>query len=77
MENYLKVYRALHHLTQAQLAEKLGVSRANISAIEKGHYDPSLRLAFHLARFFEVNIEDLFLYKDELKSNSYTKDVDL
>ncbi|HWP98407.1 MAG TPA: helix-turn-helix transcriptional regulator [Syntrophomonadaceae bacterium] len=77
MENYLKVYRALHHLTQAQLAEKLGVSRANISAIEKGHYDPSLRLAFHLAHFFEVSIEDLFLYKDELKPGPYSKDGDI
>lgn len=67
MENYLKVYRALHKLTQADLAEKLEVSRANISAIEKGHYDPSLRLAFKLARFFEVSIEDLFVYKDANK----------
>lgn len=67
MENYLKVYRALHHLTQADLAQKLGVSRANISAIEKGHYDPSLRLAFHMAHFFQVNIEDLFLYKNDPK----------
>lgn len=67
MENYLKVYRALHKLTQADLAERLAVSRANISAIEKGHYDPSLRLAFKLAGFFEVSIEDLFVYKETAK----------
>jgi len=42
----------------------LGVSRANLSAIEKGHYDPSLRLAFRLANFFQVKIEDLFVYKE-------------
>lgn len=65
MENYLKVYRALHKLTQADLAQKLGISRANISAIEKGHYDPSLRLAFRLAAFFQVSIEDLFVYKED------------
>ncbi|MEN6390372.1 MAG: helix-turn-helix transcriptional regulator [Syntrophomonas sp.] len=64
MHNYLKVYRALHNITQADLAGRLGVSRANLSAIEKGHYDPSLRLAFRLANFFQVKIEDLFVYKE-------------
>lgn len=64
MHNYLKVYRALHNITQADLASRLGVSRANLSAIEKGHYDPSLRLAFRLANFFQVKIEDLFVYKE-------------
>lgn len=64
MHNYLKVYRALHNITQADLAARLGVSRANLSAIEKGHYDPSLRLAFRLANFFQVKIEDLFVYKE-------------
>ena len=60
MKNYVKVYRAMHNLTQAQLAEKLEVSRATINAIEKEHYDPSLKLAFKMARFFEVKIEELF-----------------
>lgn len=67
MQNYLKVYRALHNITQADLAVRLGVSRANLSAIEKGHYDPSLRLAFRLANFFQVKIEDLFVYKESDK----------
>jgi len=50
----------MHDLTQAELANKLGVTRATINAIEKGRYDPSLKLAFKIARFFEVPIEHLF-----------------
>jgi len=60
MKNYVKVYRAMHNLTQAQLAEKLEVSRATVNAIEKERYDPSLKLAFKMARLFEVKIEVLF-----------------
>ncbi|HQA50372.1 MAG TPA: helix-turn-helix transcriptional regulator [Syntrophomonadaceae bacterium] len=60
MKNYVKVFRAIHNMTQAQLAEKLGVSRATINAIEKGRYDPSLKLAFKMARLFNVTIESLF-----------------
>ncbi len=61
MKNKLKVYRAIHDLTQEGLACKLGVTRATINAIEKGRYDPSLKLAFKMARFFHVEIEELFL----------------
>lgn len=60
MRNKLKVYRAMHDLTQEELANKLGVTRATINAIEKGRYDPSLKLAFKIARFFEVSIENIF-----------------
>jgi len=60
MKNRLKVYRAIHDLTQEQLARKVDVTRATINAIENGRYDPSLRLAFQIARFFEVQIEELF-----------------
>lgn len=60
MKNKIKVYRAMHDLTQAQLAEKLQVSRATVNAIEKDRYDPSLKLAFKMARLFKVNIEVLF-----------------
>lgn len=60
MKNRLKVYRAMHDLTQAQLADKLDVSRATINAIENERYDPSLKLAFQMAHFFDVRIEDLF-----------------
>ena len=64
-KNKLKVLRAVHELTQEQLAEKVGVSRQTVIAIESNKYNPSLDLAFKLARLFQVSIEDIFLYKDE------------
>jgi len=64
MKNKLKVYRAMHDLTQENLAEKLEVTRQTIISIEHGKYDPSLRLAFKMARFFGVKIEDIFVYED-------------
>ncbi|MDP7079578.1 MAG: helix-turn-helix transcriptional regulator [Candidatus Undinarchaeales archaeon] len=63
MKNRLKVYRAEHDLTQQDLAGKLGVTRQTIIAIERGKYDPSLELAFKIARHFEVSIEDVFKYE--------------
>lgn len=65
MKNRLKVYRAMYDLTQEGLATKLGVTRATINSIENGKYDPSLKLAFQIAQFFKVNIEDVFIYGDE------------
>jgi len=67
MKNRLKVYRAMHDLTQEALAEKLGVTRQTIVSLENGKYDPSIHLAFKAARFFGVRIEDLFIV-DEQKS---------
>lgn len=64
MKNKLKVYRAMHDLTQETLAEKLGITRQTIIAIEKGKYDPSLELAFKIAKFFDVKIEDIFIYEE-------------
>jgi len=63
MINKLKVYRAMHDITQENLAKKLGVTRQTIIAIEKNKYDPSLNLAFKMAKFFKVQIEDIFIYK--------------
>ncbi|GIU25645.1 helix-turn-helix transcriptional regulator [Shewanella sp. MBTL60-007] len=60
MKNRLKVLRAERDWTQADLAEKLEVSRQTINAIEKGKYDPSLPLAFKVARLFEMPIEAIF-----------------
>jgi putative transcriptional regulator len=60
MKNKLKVYRAMHNLTQEQLAEKIGVTRQTIIAIEANKYLPSLRLAFKMAELFDVTIEDIF-----------------
>lgn len=60
MKNRLRVLRAEHDLTQAQLASQLEVSRQTINAIEVGKYDPSLPLAFKIADVFSQKIEDIF-----------------
>lgn len=60
MKNKLRVLRADHHWSQAELADKLNVSRQTINAIENGKYDPSLPLAFKLAYLFETTIEAIF-----------------
>ena len=60
MKNLIKVERARHDLTQAQLAEKLGVSRQTIHAIEKNKFNPSVTLAIKMARYFNVTVEYLF-----------------
>jgi putative transcriptional regulator len=60
MKNKLKVYRAMHDLTQEELAKELKVTRQTIIAIEKLKYDPSLSLAFKISRLFKVKIEDIF-----------------
>lgn len=60
MENRLRVLRAERRWSQAELAERLGVSRQTVNAIETGKYDPSLPLAFSIARVFELKIEDVF-----------------
>ncbi|MDD1654069.1 MAG: helix-turn-helix transcriptional regulator [Methanomicrobiales archaeon] len=67
MKNKVKVYRAIHDLTQEQLADALGVTRQTILAIEKGKYDPSLELAFRIARHFRVSIEEVFLWEEPLE----------
>lgn len=60
MNNRLKVLRAEHDLTQADLADRLDVSRQTVNALETGKYDPSLPLAFKIARLFGLRIEDIF-----------------
>ena len=60
MKNRLKVLRAERDWTQAQLAQGLGVSRQAVNAIETGKYDPSLPLAFKIARLFGQRIEEIF-----------------
>ena len=60
MKNRLKVLRAERDWSQADLAERLEVSRQTVNAIETGRYDPSLPLAFRLAEVFETTIEAIF-----------------
>ena len=64
MKNKVKVYRAMYDLTQEALAQKLGITRQTIISIEKGKYDPSLELAFKIARTFKVTLEDVFQYEE-------------
>lgn len=60
MKNQLKVLRAMHDWSQADLAERLDVSRQAVNAVETGKYDPSLPLAFKIARLFGKPIEEIF-----------------
>jgi len=60
MNNKLKILRATHNWSQAELADRLDVSRQAVNAIETGKYDPSLPLAFKLARLFGMQIEEVF-----------------
>ena len=69
MRNRLKVLRAERDWTQADLAARVGVSRQTINAVEKGKYDPSLPLAFGLARLFDSAIENIF-YPDVEENGS-------
>ncbi len=64
MKNRLKVYRATLNLTQEELAEKAHVTRQTIISIESGKYEPSIQLAFKLAKIFNVHIEELFVYEE-------------
>jgi putative transcriptional regulator len=60
VKNRLRELRSERNWSQADLAERVGVSRQTINAIETGKYDPSLPLAFALARIFKLTIEDMF-----------------
>jgi putative transcriptional regulator len=69
MLNKLRVYRAIADLTQEDLAEKIGVSRQTVIAIESDKYLPSLGLAFRIAKLFKVKIEDIFTNEGGLDEN--------
>lgn len=60
MRNRLHILRAERNWSQAELAERLGVSRQTVNALETGKYDPSLPLAFKIARLFQMPIEAIF-----------------
>ena len=65
MKNSLKVERAIHNLTQEQLAQALGVSRQTIHAIESGKYVPSTVLALKLAKLFNKEVGEIFKLEEE------------
>ena len=68
MRNRLKVLRAERNWSQADLADRLQVSRQSVNAIETGKYDPSLPLAFKIARVFALPIEQIFSDDDAVQS---------
>jgi putative transcriptional regulator len=65
VDNRLAELRKASDLTQQDLADRVGVTRQTIISLEGGRYNPSILLAFRLARSFEVRIEDMFLYSGE------------
>ena len=65
MRTAIKEHRARMNLTQEQLADKVGVRRETIVFLEKGKYNPSLRLAYDVARVLGVRIDELFFFDDE------------
>jgi len=64
VKNRLRVLRAERHWSQAELAREVGVSRQTINALEIQKYDPSLPLAYKIARLFDRPVEEIFLYDD-------------
>ena len=67
MKNNLEKFRKEKNLSQEELAEILEVSRQTICSLEKGKYNPSILLAFKIAKFFKTHIENIFIYGDDEK----------
>lgn len=65
MRNCLEEFRRERNMNQEELAGALGVSRQTIISLERGKYNPSILLAFKIARYFGKQIEDLFIYEEE------------
>lgn len=70
MKNRLEELRASHQWTQQELADRLDVSRQTVISLEQGRYNPSLRLAFRIARVFGLKIEQIFLDEEEKENES-------
>ena len=68
MNNRLEEIRKQKQITQEELATALEVSRQTISSLEKGRYNPSIILAFKIARYFNMSIEEIFIYEEEDKN---------
>ncbi|MFA9377581.1 MAG: helix-turn-helix transcriptional regulator [Lachnotalea sp.] len=65
MKNKLEEIRKERGIRQEELAKELEVSRQTISSLEKGRYNPSIQLAFKVARYFNMSIEEIFIYEEE------------
>lgn len=68
LKTNLKKYRAINSMNQQELAELVGVRRETIGHLERGNYNPSLKLAWDIAKVFDVAIEDIFQYNEEDKN---------
>jgi len=66
MRNRIEEIRKLNNITQEELAAALEVSRQTIGSLENGRYNPSITLAFKIARYFDLSIEDIFIYEKEV-----------
>ncbi|MBS7619905.1 helix-turn-helix transcriptional regulator [Candidatus Bathyarchaeota archaeon] len=69
MKTRIKELREKHGLTQEDLAQKVDVTRQTILFLEKGKYNPSLRLAYKIARVFNLKIDEVFYFEDEIEKN--------
>ncbi len=65
MKNHLGILRKKHGLSQEQFGRLMGVSRQTIISLERGKYNPSLELAFKIAEYFNMSIEEIFIYKED------------
>jgi len=65
MRTRIKEFRARYNLTQEELAKRVGVRRETIVFLEKGKYNPSLKLAYKIARVLNARIEDIFIFDDD------------
>lgn len=68
MKNRLEELRKLRGIKQEDLATALEVSRQTVGSLENGRYNPSILLAFKIARYFQMSIEEIFIYEEENKS---------
>ena len=68
LNNRLEEIRKQRQVTQEELATALEVSRQTISSLEKGRYNPSIILAFKIARYFNMSIEEIFIYEEDDKN---------
>lgn len=65
MKNKIKEFRKIRNLTQEELAQAMEVTRQTVISLENGKYDASLKLAYKIASFFEVSIEEIFLFQED------------
>jgi putative transcriptional regulator len=70
MKNHLETLRKEHDLSQEQFGKLMGVSRQTIISLEKGKYNPSLELAFKIAEYFNASIEEIFIYKEDIRNEN-------